>query len=55
MENIAKNCKMYQKFGVSRQILDKTGVQLCENFHCLEEILIIFHIFLFHEKILPGS
>ena len=45
MEKIAENCKIFQKFGVSRQILDEIGVQLCENLHCLKDILISFHIF----------
>ena len=32
MEKFAENRKICQKFGVSRQILDKIGVQLCEIF-----------------------
>ena len=32
MEKFAENCKISQKFGVSRQILDKIGVQLCEMY-----------------------
>ena len=55
MEKIAENCKISQKIGVSRQILDKMDIQLCENLHCLKDILISFHIFLFHEKTLSGS
>ena len=31
MEKFAENCKTFQNFGVSKQILDKIGVQLCEN------------------------
>ena len=45
MEKFAENCKIYQKFGVSRQNMDKIGVQLCENLHFLKDILISFHIF----------
>ena len=45
MEKFAENCKIYQKFGVSRQNMDKIGVQLCENVHFLKDILISFHIF----------
>ena len=32
MEKFAENCKISQKSEVSRQILDKIGVQLCENY-----------------------
>ena len=32
MENIAENCKIFQKFGVSRQIVDKVGAQLGVQF-----------------------
>ena len=31
------------------------GSYLCENLHCLKDILTSFHIFLFYEKILSGS
>ena len=56
MEKFAENCKISQKLELSRQILDKIGVQLCENLYCRKEILISFHMcFLFHEKILSGS
>ena len=55
MEKIAENCKISQKFGVLRQILDKVDVQLCENLCSLKDILISFHILLLHEKILSGS
>ena len=55
MEKFVENYKISQRFGVSRQILDKIGVQLCKNIYCLKEILISFHMFLFHEKILSGS
>ena len=56
MDKFAENFKISQKLEVSRQILDKTGAQLCENLYCLTEILISFNIsFLFHEKILSGS
>ena len=56
MEKCAENCKISQKFEVLRQILDEIGLHLCENLHCLKDILISFHIFffLFHEKILSG-
>ena len=50
MEKFAENCKISQKFGVSRQILDKIGVQLRENLHSLKDILISFHIFLYFMK-----
>ena len=53
MEKFVENCKTSQTFGVSRQILDKIGVQLCENLYCLRDILISFHML--HEKILSGS
>ena len=55
MEKFVENCKISQRFGVSRQILNKIGVQLCENLHYLKDILISFYMFLFHEKILSGS
>ena len=55
MEKFVENYKISQRFGVSRQILDKIGVQLCKNLYCLKEISISFHMFLFHEKILSGS
>ena len=55
MEKFVENYKISQRFGVSRQILDKIGVQLCKNLYFLKEILISFHMFLFHEKILSGS
>ena len=45
MEKIEKNWQISQKFVVSRQILDKIGTQLCENLHCLKDILISFQIF----------
>ena len=44
MEKFAENCKISQKFEVSRQILDKIGVQLCENLYCLKDVLIGFHM-----------
>ena len=44
MEKFAENCKISQKFEVSRQILDKIGVELCDNIYCLKEILISFHM-----------
>ena len=50
MEKFAESCKISQEFGVSRQILDQTSVQLCENLHCLKHILISFHIFYFMKK-----
>ena len=42
MEKFAENCKISQKFEISRQILEKIVVQLCEN--CLKDILISFHM-----------
>ena len=45
MDKFAENCKISQKVRVSRQILGKIDVQLCEDLHCLKEILISFHIF----------
>ena len=54
MERFVENCKISQRFEVSRQMLDKIGVQLCENFYCLKKILISFHMFLFHQKIMSG-
>ena len=52
MEKVAENCKSSQKFGVSRQILDKMVVQLWENFYYLKvkNILISFHAFYFMKK-----
>ena len=57
MEKFAENCKTSKKFGVSRQILDKIGVKLCENLDYLKvkDILISFYVFYFMEKILSGS
>ena len=37
MEKFAENCKISQKFGVSRQIMDKIGVQLYENLYIMSE------------------
>ena len=54
MEKYAKNCKISQRFGTSRQILDKIRAQQCENLYYLKEVLISFYIFLFHEKFLSG-
>ena len=47
MEKLAENPKTYQKCGVSRQILDKIGAQLCENLDYLKlkDILISFYVF----------
>ena len=52
MVKFAKHCKTSQKFEVSRQILDKLGVQLCENLYYLKvkDILIIFYVFYFMKK-----
>ena len=50
MMKFAENCKTSQRFWVSRQILDKIGVQLCENLYCLKDILISFHVFYFMKK-----
>ena len=44
MEKFVENCKISQRLGVSRQILDKIGVQLCENLYCLKDVLIGFHM-----------
>ena len=41
MEKIAKVLKSLEY----QDILDKIGVQLCENLHRLKDILISFHIF----------
>ena len=46
-----ENCKTSQRFWVSRQILDKIGVQLRENLYCLKDILISFHVFYFMKYI----
>ena len=35
MEKFVENCKISQGFKVSRQILDKIGVQLCKNLYPL--------------------
>ena len=43
MEKFVQNCKVPQIFGVSRQILDKISVQLCENLYCLKDNLVNFH------------
>ena len=46
MEKFAENWKISQKCGVSRQILNKIGVQLCENLYCcLKDILLSIHFF----------
>ena len=52
MEKFAENCKISQKFEVSRQILDKIGVQLCENLYSrkVKDISISFHVFYFMKK-----
>ena len=52
MEKFAENCKTFQNFGVSKQILDKLGVQLCENsdYLKLKDILISFYVFYFMKK-----
>ena len=57
MEKFAENCKTFQNFGVSKQMLEKIGVLLCENsdYLKLKDILICFCTFLFHEKILSGA
>ena len=52
MEKFAENCKISQKFEVPRQILDKIGVQLCENLHSLKDISISFDIFFISWKYL---
>ena len=50
MVKFVENCKISQRFGVSRQILEKIGVQLCEKLICLKCILISFHVFYFIKK-----
>ena len=45
MEKFVQNCKISQRFGVSRQILNNIGVQLCENLYCLKDILVRNHMF----------
>ena len=52
MEKLAENSKTYKKCGVSRQYLDKIGVQLCENLDYLKwkDILISFYVFYFIKK-----
>ena len=52
MEKVAENCKTSQIFGVSRQILDKIDVQLCENLYYLKvnDVLICFYVFYFIKK-----
>ena len=50
MEKFVENCKISQKFGVSRQTLYKIGVQLCELLYCLKEILISFRMFFISSK-----
>ena len=54
MEKSTKNCKISKKIGISSQILDKIGIQKCENLQSVRHFnKPIF--FLFHEKILSGS
>ena len=50
MEKIVENCKISQRFGVSRLILDKIGVQSCESLYYLKDILTSFHVFYFMKK-----
>ena len=52
MEKFVENCKISQRFGVSRKILHKICVQLCENLYCLKvkDILISFRVFYFMKK-----
>ena len=47
MEKIAENFKIFQKFGVSRQTLDKIQVPEADyvKIYSLKNILINFHIF----------
>ena len=49
MEKFPENYKTSQKFGVSKQILDKIGAQLCESVYYLKvkETLISFDVFHF--------
>ena len=44
VENYKISREISQKLEVSRQILDKIGVQLCENLYCLKDVLIGFHM-----------
>ena len=44
VENYKISREISHKFEVSRQILDKIGVQLCENLYCLKDVLIGFHM-----------
>ena len=53
MEKFAENCKISHKFGVSRQIMDKIGVQqLCENLYIMYERYFnkLSYIFYFMKK-----
>ena len=52
MEKFAENCKISQKFGVSRQIMDKIGVQLYENLYIMSERYFnkLSYIFYFMKK-----
>ena len=50
MEKFVQNCKISQRFGVSRKILDKLSVQLCENLFCLKDILVSFRMFFYFMK-----
>ena len=52
MEKFAENWKTFKKFGVSRQILEKIGAQLCENLYYLKvkDILISFYVLYFMRK-----
>ena len=57
MEKFVENCKISQRFGVSRKIMDKIGVQLCE-IYILPESKRHFNklsFFLFPEKVLSSS
>ena len=54
MEKSAENCKISQKSGISKQILDKIRVQQCEILQCLKDILISFYNFFILSKNLFG-
>ena len=54
MEKSAENCKISQKSGISKQILDKIRVQQCENLQYLKDILISLYTVFILSKILFG-
>ena len=56
MEKFAENCKISQKSGVSRRVLNKICVQLWDNLHCLKDnfhfyfYFILFYYYFFCVK-----